>query len=103
MSKANRYWDRNQNRWVFTDKGGNQIAVFGTETSLYGVDPVARQSHLADPVKASYGAVASAAGEVAVADLNAAIGSITYMIRSVQGGVASLNSALETIGILKTS
>jgi len=103
MGKANWFWDSKVDRWVFRGKGGSPVAEFGSKVGLYGVAPVARQSHLADPTTASYGAVGSNTANVNTADLNNVVGSLTWMINQVGAGVASLNSALESIGILKTS
>ena len=77
MGKANWYWDSKVNRWVARGSGGDVVAEFGTEIGLYGVAPVARQSHLADPTRGS------ATGN------SDAIGSIL--------------AALETLGVLNTS
>lgn len=52
-------------------------------------------------VTASYGAVASQAGQVAVADLNSAIGSLTYMINSVGGAVGTVQNLLRLYGLMK--
>ena len=93
--------------------GANQVTVstladirglaVGGNVGFFGVTRTGQQTHLTDPITASYGAVPSILGNVAVADISNLTGSLTWMINQVRAGVASINAALEVTGLLAAS